>query len=146
MVFSLFLFLRGHNAPGGGFIGGLVASSAIILFYLAFGLVETDRIFRVDYITVASTGLLCAGAAGLLPMFFGHPFLTSLFWHVTLPLVGPFDLSTVLLFDLGVYLAVIGTMVGTVRTLVLERRWQQVDPSIDAADDMDEEDVNVCTS
>lgn len=121
IMFSLFLFLRGHNDPGGGFIGGLMGAAGILLIYISFGLRQADWVFPFNYRLMASIGLLCAGLAGIMPMFVGLPFLTSGFHQVNLPLIGPFDFSTVLLFDFGVYLVVIGTMVGSVRVLVLER-------------------------
>lgn len=122
MMFSFFLFFRGHDFPGGGFIGGLMASAGILLVYIAFGARESDRLYGFNYRLVASLGLLCTAAAGLLPMFSGLPFLTSMFWRVRLPGMGVFDLSTVLLFDFGVFLAVLGTVVGTVKVLVLEQQ------------------------
>lgn len=120
MVFALFMFFRGHNLPGGGFIGGLLASAGIILIYMAFGL-KTGEDF-LNYRLVAGFGLLCAGAAGLIPMFVGQPFLTSMFGQLQVPLVGALDVSTVLLFDFGVFLVVIGSIVGAVQVLVLEPR------------------------
>lgn len=121
IMFSLFLFLRGHDAPGGGFIGGLMASAGILLVYIAFGLERGDHVFPYNFRAIAVFGLLSASVAGVLPMFFGRPFLTSTFYRLDLPLIGPFSFSTVLLFDLGVYLVVIGTMVKSVRVMVLER-------------------------
>src|SRR5690625_4921081 len=99
MVFALFMFFRGHNLPGGGFIGGLLASAGVILVYMAFGMEAGDKF--VDYRVIASAGLLCAALAGLLPMFLGFPFMTSMFGQIKLPLVGSLDVSTVLLFDFG---------------------------------------------
>src|SRR5690606_29916925 len=110
ITFSLFMFFRGHNYPGGGFVGGLLASAGILLVYIAFGMRESDRIYGFNYRIIASVGLLCAAAAGVLPMFSGLPFLTSMFHQVELPGVGVFDVSTVLLFDFGVFLVVLGTV------------------------------------
>lgn len=121
VTFSLFMFFRGHNHPGGGFVGGLIASAGILLVYIAFGMREGDRIYGFNYRIVASVGLLCAAAAGLLPMFAGRPFLTSMFGSIDVPVVGTLQLSTVLLFDFGVFLVVLGTVVGIVKVLVLER-------------------------
>lgn len=121
ITFSLFMFFRGHNFPGGGFVGGLLASAGILLVYIAFGMRESDRIYGFNYRVVAFLGLLCAGTAGVLPMFSGLPFLTSMFRSIELPVIGAFDLSTVLLFDFGVFLVVLGTVVGIVKVLVLER-------------------------
>lgn len=123
IMFALFMFFRGHNFPGGGFIGGLIASTGILLIYIAFGMREADRIYGFNYRIVASLGLVCAAVAGLLPMLSGRPFLTSMFQQVTIPIIGVFDVSTVLLFDFGVFLAVMGTIVGIVKVLVIERRY-----------------------
>lgn len=120
MVFALFMFFRGHDQPGGGFIGGLLASAGIILTYMAFGF--NPYVKPIDYRLVAATGLLCAMAAGIVPMFVGKPFLSSMFGQVTAPLIGTLDVSTVLLFDFGVFLVVIGSIVGAVTVLVLEPR------------------------
>lgn len=122
ITFSFFMFFRGHNHPGGGFIGGLIASAGILLTYIAFGMRTGDRIYGVHYRVVALTGLLCAITAGVLPMFMGRPFLTSMFGRVVIPGFGPIELSTVLLFDFGVFLAVLGTIVGIVKVLVMERQ------------------------
>lgn len=121
ITFSLFMFFRGHNQPGGGFVGGLIASAGILLMYIAFGMREADRVYRFNPRGVASLGLLCAAAAGLLPMLSGRPFLTSMFRQIDVPGIGTLQLSTVLLFDFGVFLVVLGTVVGSVRVLVLER-------------------------
>lgn len=122
IMFALFMFFRGHNFPGGGFIGGLLASSGVLLIYIAFGMRLGDRTYRLDYRLSASAGLIFAALAGLLPMFSGRPFLTSMFWQIDIPIVGVLELSTVLLFDLGVFLVVLGSIVGTVKVLVLEGR------------------------
>jgi len=122
ITFSLFMFFRGHNHPGGGFIGGLIASAGILLTYIAFGMWAGDRIYGVHYRTVALTGLLCAVSAGMLPMLMGKPFLTSMFGQVVLPFFGEVQLSTVLLFDFGVFLVVLGTILGIVKVLVMERK------------------------
>lgn len=122
MTFALFMLFRGHNFPGGGFIGGLLASAGMLTVYIAFGMGQGDRLYGSYYRIIASVGLFCAAVAALVPMFNGLPFLTSMFWRVTIPFVGEFDASTVLLFDLGVFLVVVGTIVGAVKVLVLERR------------------------
>lgn len=123
MIFALFMFVRGHNFPGGGFIGGLLASAGMLLIYITFGMREGDRIYGQYYRAVAVLGLACAATAGIVPMLLGMPFLSSLFWDLHIPLVGTFALSTVLLFDFGVFLVVVGTIVGSVKVLVVERRF-----------------------
>lgn len=109
LVFSVFVLLRGHNEPGGGFIGGLIAASAIAIYGMASGVREVRRAFRIDPITLAGFGLLVAGAAGLISFFYGAPYLTGL-WSYLQVGEGVIALSTPMLFDIGVYLVVFGTI------------------------------------
>lgn len=105
---SLFLLLRGHNAPGGGFIGGLLAASAIAFYAMALGPAPARRWLRIVPRTLLAVGLLVALSAGLPALIAGRPFLTGMWWHPELPFIGSLPLGTPLWFDLGVYLAVIG--------------------------------------
>lgn len=107
-VVSLYLLLRGHHAPGGGFVGGLIMATAIIAQYMVGGTIWVESRLRVHPLSWIGLGLLAAAAAGLSAWAFSLPFLTSLTAHVHLPLLGEVHLSSVLLFDLGVYLLVIG--------------------------------------
>ncbi len=106
LLFSFFLLLRGHNEPGGGFVGGLVAASAIALYALATSVEQAQRLLRLDLRTLMGAGLLCAVGAGLLGPLIGEPLLTGLWYDQPIPVVG--KLGTPLLFDVGVYLVVIG--------------------------------------
>jgi multicomponent K+:H+ antiporter subunit A len=108
LVVSVFIFLRGHNMPGGGFIAGLVTAVALILLYMARGVEWAQQRLDFPYQPVAIAGVAVATLTGLGSWLFGHPFLTSAFGHFHLPLVGDFELATAMLFDLGVYLAVVG--------------------------------------
>jgi multicomponent K+:H+ antiporter subunit A len=110
-VVSVYFLLRGHNAPGGGFVGGLVMATAIILQYMTSGVLWVESQLRVLPQYWVAVGLLAAGVAGLAGWLVGAPFLTSLEWHGTVPLLGELHLSTVLLFDLGVYMVVVGSTV-----------------------------------
>lgn len=109
LLFAVYLLLRGHNEPGGGFIAGLVTAAAIVLVALAFG--ETWARERLTPLIrpAFALGLLIAAMAGMLAIFMGDPFLTH--YHAYLPLPGgtKVHLSTTLLFDIGVYLVVIAT-------------------------------------
>lgn len=105
---SVYFLLRGHQAPGGGFVGGLIMATAVIAQYLAGGTIWVESRFRVHPLSWIGTGLLAATVAGLSAWWLSLPFLTALTAHVHLPLIGDIHLSTVLLFDLGVYLVVIG--------------------------------------
>jgi multicomponent K+:H+ antiporter subunit A len=109
LVVAIYLMLRGHNMPGGGFIAGLVTAIALILQYVASGIAWTRLRMNIDYIKLTAAGVLLAALSGVGSWFFGYPFLTSSFGHFELPLVGEFELATAMIFDLGVYLAVIGS-------------------------------------
>ncbi|MFP1677432.1 monovalent cation/H+ antiporter subunit A [Alloalcanivorax sp. C16-2] len=108
LLISVYIFLRGHNLPGGGFIAGLITSVALLLQYVASGVEWVHRRMPGDYHPVVAVGLLLAGITGLGSWFFGHPFLTSTFDHVHWPLVGEFELASAMLFDTGVFLTVVG--------------------------------------
>jgi multicomponent K+:H+ antiporter subunit A len=113
VLVSLFFFLRGHNAPGGGFVGGLMLAIALILQYLVGSASWVEWHLRIHPVVCIAVGLLCAAAAGISGIGTGDaaPFLTSRSWHGMLPLLGEVHLSSVLLFDLGVYLLVLGATV-----------------------------------
>lgn len=111
LLVAVFIFLRGHNLPGGGFIAGLIASIAIILMYLANGIAWTNERLHINMQMVIGLGLLSATATGLVAIAFGYPFLTSAFSHIHWPLVGDFELASAIAFDLGVFLVVVGASV-----------------------------------
>ncbi|EKO3655474.1 Na+/H+ antiporter subunit B [Vibrio metschnikovii] len=118
LLFSIFLLLRGHNEPGGGFIAGLVASSAFALHLFAFTPVQTRRLIGVDSSQLMGIGLMIAMFSGVIGVILsGSEFLTSVWWTVYLPGVGELKLSTPLLFDIGVYLVVIGMVTTLLLTL-----------------------------
>jgi multicomponent K+:H+ antiporter subunit A len=108
LLVSVYIFLRGHNQPGGGFIAGLITATALILQYMARGHDWTRERLPISYPIVAVSGLAVALATGLGSWLFGYPFLTSAFGHFHLPVIGEFELATAMLFDVGVYLAVVG--------------------------------------
>ena len=108
LLISAFIFLRGHNLPGGGFIAGLITSIALILQYVANGVQWTRSRLALNYHQLAGAGVLVAGVTGLASWIFGYPFLTTTFGHFHIPLVGEIELASAMLFDLGVYLTVIG--------------------------------------
>lgn len=110
LVFSVFMLLRGHNEPGGGFAGGLVAAAAFVLLSVASGVGEARRALQVDPRSLIGVGLLLMLVSGAIaPIVYGEPYLTSYWWTISL---GEYDVSvgTPLLFDIGVYLAVAGTV------------------------------------
>ncbi len=109
LLISVFIFLRGHNLPGGGFIAGLITAVALALQYIASGVAWVEQRLPLNYQRMAGAGVLIATLTGLGSWVFGRPFLTSAFGHFELPLVGEFELATAMLFDLGVYLTVVGS-------------------------------------
>ncbi len=111
MLVSLFFLLRGHNEPGGGFVGGLVLATAVILQYMVGGVHWVESRLRIHPLYWITFGLLSAALAGIGVWLNGLPFLTSAAWHGELPLLGELHLSSVLLFDLGVYMLVVGATV-----------------------------------
>ncbi|HEV2129918.1 MAG TPA: MnhB domain-containing protein [Longimicrobiaceae bacterium] len=109
VLFSAYLFLRGHNEPGGGFIAGLVITAAIVLEALAFGAAWARERLTPLIRPLFAIGLLMAAISGMAAMLAGDPFLTHYHWKPPLPGGGYIHLTTALLFDLGVFLVVIGT-------------------------------------
>jgi multicomponent K+:H+ antiporter subunit A len=111
LLVAVFIFLRGHNLPGGGFIAGLIASVALIVQYLANGIQWTSQRIKVDMHWSIGVGLLIAISTGLVAMGLGYPFLTSAFTHLHWPVVGEFEVASAIAFDLGVFLVVVGATV-----------------------------------
>lgn len=120
LLFSVFLLFRGHNEPGGGFSGGLVAASAFVLYRFAFGAEEVQRALPVDPRAMIGVGLLVAVGSGSLALLAGKPLMTSLWARVRAPGFGHFDVGTPLLFDVGVYLAVLGVTLSIILPLAEE--------------------------
>ncbi len=108
LLVSVFIFLRGHNLPGGGFIAGLITAIALIMQYLANGATWTQARLPAQTHPWLTLGLTAALLTGLGSWLFGRPFLTSTFGHFTLPWVGEFELASAMAFDLGVYMVVVG--------------------------------------
>jgi multicomponent Na+:H+ antiporter subunit A len=108
LLASLWLLFAGHNRPGGGFAGGLLAGAAVSLRYVAGGIDEVRAHVRFRPWTILGTGLLLSGSAAIAPLLFGRDVLQAGLWHVEPPLLGEVSLTTALVFDLGVYLLVLG--------------------------------------
>lgn len=109
LVFSVFLLLRGHNEIGGGFVGGLVAASALMLYAIALSPSALWKLLPLDPRFIAGAGLMISLISGLIPLFNGLPFMTGMWIEQSLPVVG--KVGTPTLFDLGVYFLVIGVVV-----------------------------------
>jgi multicomponent Na+:H+ antiporter subunit B len=118
LMFSVFLLFRGHDEPGGGFIGGLVAASAFVLYAFSFGAKPTRRILRAAPRDLLAAGLLLALASTIPAFIAGQPLLTAHWWELPLPGEGYLKLSTPLIFDIGVYAAVLGTIMTFVINLM----------------------------
>lgn len=117
LLFSVFMLLRGHDLPGGGFIAGLVASAGFILYLFAFGVAATQELLRIDPREIAGAGLTLAVLSALPALLYAEPVFTAQWWHPALPLIGEIKLSSPLFFDIGVYLTVIGSMLTIVISL-----------------------------
>jgi multicomponent Na+:H+ antiporter subunit B len=109
MTFSIYILFAGHHNPGGGFIGGLITASALVLLYIAFDLQSVRDIIPVDFKQLAASGVIVAVLTGTVSFLFDVPFLTQSFAYVNLPLLGKTELASAVIFDLGVYMTVIGT-------------------------------------
>jgi multicomponent Na+:H+ antiporter subunit A len=108
LMASVYLLVAGHNQPGGGFVGGLVAGAGVTVRYIAGGIDDVRRLARVRPWTILGAGLLLAALTATAPVLFGDEPLDAAKWEVDLPVFGHLKLSTVLAFDLGVYLVVVG--------------------------------------
>ena len=121
LVFSLYIFMRGHNLPGGGFIAGLITAVALVLQYMSLGQERAERFLRAGggrrFLRWIGFGLGIAGLTGMGAFAFGRPFLTSAHGHPHVPLLGELPLASAALFDLGVYLVVVGSTMLTISVL-----------------------------
>jgi multicomponent Na+:H+ antiporter subunit B len=119
ILFSVFVLLRGHNEPGGGFIGGLIAASALAIYGIASGVSAVRQALYFTPSSVAGFGLLLAALSGVPSLFLQMPFLTGL-WLESFPAGPAFTLATPVVFDIGVYLVVVGSISSI--ALALEER------------------------
>lgn len=117
---SIYILLRGHNEPGGGFIGGLIAAAAIGVFGMASGVATVRKALRVDPMAIAGFGVVMAGASGLMSLFIDAPFMTSIWLYLDIG-ESVVPLSTPLFFDLGVYCVVFGTLSAIALSLESDR-------------------------
>lgn len=115
--FAVYLLLAGHNSPGGGFVGGLTTSAAIVLMYMAYGEKVVKKIIPINFRFFIPLGLLIATLTGLGALLFNVPFLTHTFGVFHIPFIGEIELATAMLFDLGVYFTVFGSMMTIILTI-----------------------------
>lgn len=116
ILFALFLLLRGHNEPGGGFVAGLVVAATFVLYVMAYGVAAGRRALMIDPATLLGIGLLVALSSGTASAFLGRPFMTAIWTQIFLGSKA-IDVGTPLTFDIGVFLAVIGVVLTIVFTL-----------------------------
>ncbi|PRX30556.1 multicomponent K+:H+ antiporter subunit A [Meinhardsimonia xiamenensis] len=148
IMVGVYLFLRGHNQPGGGFVAGLVVAIAFLMQYMASGFLWAQERQRIEYHALIGTGVVIAGAAGVGSWLAGRPFLTSSYGYFTIPPIEEFELATAMIFDLGVFLTVLGAVMLMLYSLSRMARVagetiniepMDVDPSRRAADGEKEE-------
>jgi multicomponent Na+:H+ antiporter subunit A len=133
IVLSIYLLFAGHNLPGGGFAGGLVAGLALVARYLAGGRYELSAAVPVGAGAVLGTGIAIAATTALAPLFFGADALTSTYWEAEVWLLGEVEFVTSTIFDIGVYLVVVGLVLDVLRSLGAEVD-RQGDDAADRAD------------
>lgn len=119
--FAIYLLLAGHNSPGGGFVGGLMTSAAVVLMYMSYGLDAVKKILPINFRTLIPIGLLIAVATGIGSFIFNVPFLTHTFGSFYFPVFGEIELATAMLFDLGVYFTVLGVTITIIMTIADDR-------------------------
>ncbi|AFZ66650.1 MnhB domain-containing protein [Deinococcus peraridilitoris] len=117
LLFSLHMLWRGHNEPGGGFIAGLITSAAMILHRVAFGKAVT----LFNPLVLLPWGLGVAALTGLVPLLFGSAFLKSAYGYISPPFIGEFEWATAFVFDVGVYIVVVGATMSVIGNLALVR-------------------------
>ncbi len=120
LLYSVFLFFRGHNHVGGGFTGGLVAGAGFALYALAYRVSDLKQLIKIEPQTLLSVGLLISLVAGLIPVLGNKNFLSGEWITISMPRFGDIALGTPLLFELGVYLVVVGATLTILMNLMEE--------------------------
>jgi len=121
LAFAAHLFFAGHNEPGGGFIGGLMTASALVLLALAFDMKTVRNVVPIDFRMLTAIGLMIAVLTGVGSFVFDVPFLSHTFAYKQLPFLGEKELATAVLFDLGVFLSVVGVTMTIILSIGEER-------------------------
>lgn len=121
--FAVYLLIAGHNSPGGGFVGGLMTSGAILLMYMSYGIdmVKKIQVIPVNFKMLIPIGLIIALLTGAGSFLFNEPFLTQTFGSVQLPVFGEVELATAMLFDIGVYSTVLGSTISIILTIAEDK-------------------------
>lgn len=120
LLFSIFILLRGHNEPGGGFVGGLIAAAAFALHAIAYDVEKTRTLLAINPRSFIVLGLLLAMSSAMISLFIGEPFFTGQWVKISFWPIGELDLGTPLFFDIGVYLTVIGVTLTIILSLAEE--------------------------
>ena len=128
LLLSLFLTFRGHNAPGGGFAGGLVVGGGLAIRYLAGGNVALGRLAKFPSTHIMGLGLLTSVTTALVPLAVGNSFLESSIYNLDLPVIGKVKVVSAAFFDLGVYILVIGVVLAVLTQLGDHRSSAEVNP------------------
>ncbi|MFD1850285.1 Na(+)/H(+) antiporter subunit B [Oceanobacillus bengalensis] len=115
--FALYLLFAGHNDPGGGFVGGLLTSGAILLLYMAYGIEAMKKMLPFDFKVLIPIGLTTAVLTSAGSFLFGVPFLSHTFGYFQFPIFGEVELATAMLFDFGVYFTVVGVVMTIIITI-----------------------------
>lgn len=118
-LFAGYLTLKGHNEPGGGFIGGLVTALSLVLVSMVLGVEHAKRLVRIDPLRLTYFGLAVAYLSSLAPVFFGHAFMQHAALHLQLPGFGDIHLLSAQIFDFGVYFVVVGVTAKMMFTFAL---------------------------
>jgi multisubunit Na+/H+ antiporter MnhB subunit len=117
ITYAAVLFVKGHNAPGGGFIAGLLVAVAIVLRYVTWDLQKRPRAGSAQFVTVAAVGLAISILSAAVPVFLGYPFFTQTFGFVHVPLLGEVELASASIFDLGVATVVVGNVAAVISAM-----------------------------
>lgn len=120
LIFSFFLLLRGHNEPGGGFVGGLVAAAAYALYFIGNGVYEAEKLFKAEPIKIISSGLILALLSTVPSIIANKEFMKGFWLDTNVPVIG--KIGTPLLFDMGVYLVVLGIALKIIFSLAEEEK------------------------
>ncbi len=135
LMVGVYIFLRGHNEPGGGFIAGLVVSVALVMQYMASGFGWTQNRMKVNYHGMIGLGVIAAAITGVSAWVAGLPFLSSGFTYLSLPIIGKFEVASAMGFDLGVFLTVVGAvMLALAKLSQVERMAEHVDINAEPMD------------
>ena len=117
LLFSVSIFLGGHYSPGGGFVGGLMTSAALVLLLLAFDIKTVAEVFPIYYKMMIGSGLFISALTVAGSLLFGVPLMTHVYRYIDFPILGHISLHTAVLFDLGVYLVVVGVTMTIIQTI-----------------------------